>query len=48
VLRLESDNRLAASLIGWQPEVSLDEGLHKTIAWFRLHLDQFDPDAYTI
>jgi NAD dependent epimerase/dehydratase len=48
VLRLESDNRLAASLIGWQPEVSLDEGLQKTIDWFRLHLDQFDPDAYTI
>jgi dTDP-glucose 4,6-dehydratase len=48
VLRLESDNRLAASLIGWQPEVSLDEGLQKTIDWFRLHLEQFDPDAYTI
>jgi nucleoside-diphosphate-sugar epimerase len=48
VLRLESDNRLAATLIGWRPEVSLDEGLQKTIDWIRLHLDQFDPDAYTI
>lgn len=48
VLRLESDNRLAASLIGWRPEVSLDEGLQKTIDWVRDHLGQFDPNAYTI
>jgi|SRR5581483_10415279 dTDP-glucose 4,6-dehydratase len=48
VLRLESDNRLAASLIGWRPAVSLDEGLQKTIDWVRDHLGQFDPNAYTI
>jgi dTDP-glucose 4,6-dehydratase len=48
VLRLESDNRLAASLIGWRPAVSLDDGLQKTIDWVRDHLGQFDPNAYTI
>jgi NAD dependent epimerase/dehydratase len=48
VLRLESDNRLAASLISWRPEVLLDEGLQSTIDWIRDHLSQFDPNAYTI
>jgi dTDP-glucose 4,6-dehydratase len=48
VLRLQSDNRLAISLLGWQPQVSLDEGLRLTIDWIREHLSQFNPDAYTI
>jgi NAD dependent epimerase/dehydratase len=48
VTRLQSDNRLAAQIIGWQPQVSLDEGLSKTIDWMREHLSQFDPDKYTI
>lgn len=48
VLRLESDNRLAASLIGWRPQVSMDDGLQRTIDWMRDHLSQFNPDAYTI
>jgi NAD dependent epimerase/dehydratase len=48
VQRLESDNRLAASLIGWRPEVSLDAGLQMTIDWIRDHLSQFDPNTYTI
>jgi dTDP-glucose 4,6-dehydratase len=48
VLRLQSDNRLAASLLGWQPRVSLDDGLRLTIDWIREHLGQFNPDAYTI
>ena len=48
VLRLESDNRRAAILIGWQPETNLEDGLKKTIDWIRTHLDQFDPSVYTI
>ncbi len=48
VQRLESDNRLAASLFGWSPQVSLEDGLGRTIAWMRDHLDQFDPNVYTI
>lgn len=48
VLRLESNNRLAATLIGWQPQVPLEDGLLKTIDWVRAHLDRFEPDAYTI
>ncbi len=48
VLRLESDNRLAAKVIGWRPEVSLDDGLQRTIAWISEHLNQFDTNVYTI
>jgi dTDP-glucose 4,6-dehydratase len=48
VLRMESDNRLAAQMLGWRPETPLDTGLLKTIDWMRDHLDRFDPNAYTI
>lgn len=48
VMRLESDNRLARELIGWEPQVSLDEGLQKTISWIASHLNQFDPNVYSI
>lgn len=33
VLRLYSDSRKAAKLLGWTPQVSLREGLEKLIAW---------------
>ncbi len=42
VMRLESDNRLARSVIEWQPQVSLEDGLQQTIAWVSKHIDQFD------
>ncbi|MCC7209991.1 MAG: NAD-dependent dehydratase, partial [Anaerolineae bacterium] len=48
VLRLQSDNRLANELFGWTPEVSLDEGLDRTIAWVRDHLSLFEPESYTV
>src|SRR5260221_7200074 len=48
VLKLESDNRLAGKLLGWRPEISLDEGLQRTIDWIRDHIEQFDPNVYTI
>jgi dTDP-glucose 4,6-dehydratase len=35
VARLVADNRKAKKLLGWEPKVSLDEGLNKTIEWFR-------------
>ena len=46
VMRLLSDYSLARTKIGWQPEVSLEAGLSKTIAWVTQHLDLFDPDHY--
>ncbi len=30
----QPDISLARGALGWQPEVSLDEGLKRTIAWF--------------
>ena len=48
VLRLRSDNALARELIGWQPLVSLDEGLQRTIDWIADHLDLFDPQRYAV
>jgi NAD dependent epimerase/dehydratase len=46
VLRLRSDNTLARDLMGWEPQVSLEEGLHRTIDWIAAHLDRFDPARY--
>jgi dTDP-glucose 4,6-dehydratase len=33
----QPDITLAAAELGWQPKVDLDEGLARTIAWFRSH-----------
>jgi dTDP-glucose 4,6-dehydratase len=33
----QPDISLAADKLGWQPKVDLDEGLARTIAWFRSH-----------
>ena len=46
VFRLISDNRLAREKLGWSPQVSLDEGLDRTIDWIRQHLDLFTPGRY--
>src|SRR5574340_640866 len=46
--RLRSENRKARERIGWQPRVSLDEGLRRTIDWVRGRLDLYAPGAYRI
>jgi len=46
VVRLLSDNRLAREKLGWQPEVSLEDGLARTTAWVRAHLGLYKPDEY--
>ncbi len=33
----QPDISLATDKLGWQPKVDLDEGLARTIAWFRSH-----------
>ena len=46
VLRLISDNSLAKQSLGWSPRFSLDEGLGRTIAWIRDHLDMYKVGKY--
>lgn len=48
VLRLWADNRKAADLIGWRPQVSLDEGLARTIEWIRGNLGRYRPGVYEV
>lgn len=48
VMKLWASNQKAKSLIGWEPRVSLDEGLALTIEWISKHLDLYRPDEYTV
>jgi dTDP-glucose 4,6-dehydratase len=45
-MRLLSDNRLACERLGWQPQVSLDQGLEETIAWIQAHPDMYRAGMY--
>ncbi len=46
VQRLLSNNSLARERIHWQPEVSLDEGLERTMQWVQQHLDLYQIGVY--
>ena len=48
VMKLWASNQKAKSLIGWEPRISLDEGLALTIEWISNHLDLYRPDEYTV
>jgi dTDP-glucose 4,6-dehydratase len=46
VLRLISDNQRARQVLCWSPQVSLDEGLDRTIDWVRENLEFYQPGKY--
>jgi dTDP-glucose 4,6-dehydratase len=46
VMRLLSDNCLARERLGWQPEVSLEEGLEQTIGWVQAHPELYRAGTY--
>jgi NAD dependent epimerase/dehydratase len=48
VARLLADNSLARELSGWTPRVSLEDGLRKTIEWFRSNLKHYREHLYNI
>ncbi len=48
VERLLSDNSLAREVMGWEPAVTLEDGLAKTIEWIRANRDEFRRDGYVV
>ncbi len=50
VFRLVCDNSLIKSLCGYSPEVTLEEGLRKTISWFtdEANLNKYKSDIYNV
>lgn len=48
VMKLICDNSKAKELTGWEPTVSLDDGLARTIEFVRANLDIYRPDEYTV
>ncbi len=46
VFRLYADNSLAHQIMDWQPLISLDEGLAKTIFWIKEHLELYRVGMY--
>ncbi|HNO95094.1 MAG TPA: GDP-mannose 4,6-dehydratase, partial [Anaerolineales bacterium] len=46
VERLWADSTLAQKVLGWQPEIKLEEGLERTIAWLKDNLDLYRGNAY--
>ncbi len=48
VMKLWASNKKAREMIGWEPRLSLDEGLRATIEWISAHIDLYRPDQYTV
>lgn len=46
VMRLLSDNRKAKESLGWQPKVSIEQGLAQTVDWIRRNIQIYHPDQY--
>lgn len=48
VERLLANHDLAKDLLGWTPEVSLEDGLVKTIDWIQDNLERYRPGVYVV
>lgn len=48
VMKLWASNEKAKRMIGWEPRISLDEGLRATIEWISAHIDLYQPGQYTV
>jgi dTDP-glucose 4,6-dehydratase len=48
VMKLWASNEKAKRMIGWEPRISLDEGLRATIEWISAHIDLYRPDQYKV
>lgn len=48
VERLLADNRLAREVLGWEPRVSLADGLLRTIEWIQQYPERYRPGVYIV
>lgn len=48
VMQLLAANDKARELAGWVPEVSLRDGIAKTVEWIRRHQDRFKAEIYNV
>lgn len=48
VQRLCASNTLAREVLGWEPRVSLEEGLERFVAWLRDNLDRYRAEGYQL
>jgi NAD dependent epimerase/dehydratase len=48
VMKLVCDNRLARDLAGWEPKVSLKEGIGMTGDWMKEHVGSYKTGIYTV
>ena len=48
VFHLISNNDKAKNLIGWEPEISLEDGLSETIEFIKKNIDLFKTNSYSI
>lgn len=45
---LLADTRKAERLLGWKPEVPLEEGLRRTVEWIGAHRARYKPQIYNV
>jgi len=43
-----ADNKKAKRLLGWKPQIGLEEGLKRTIEYIRLHEEYYNREGYVI
>jgi len=48
VLELLCDHRKAKALLGWEPQVSLEAGLERTVHYIRDNLSLYKPEIYNV
>uniref|UniRef100_A0A7V6DPK2 NAD-dependent epimerase/dehydratase family protein n=1 Tax=Desulfobacca acetoxidans TaxID=60893 RepID=A0A7V6DPK2_9BACT len=48
VMELLCDNRKAEALLGWHPQVGLEQGLRETIRFIRDHRERYKPGMYNL
>jgi dTDP-glucose 4,6-dehydratase len=48
VERLLADNSKAKTILGWQPAVTLEEGLKRTVAWLQSNMAHYRPGVYEV